>query len=252
MAKEHTTASTQKVASNLDELKTSYDQLYGEGWLGRHRNNHQVNLMVDLVQAGPGLFLDVACGLGFAMEEAGKRGATCYGLDLSYVPLQRGKEAVKDLRMIQGDGEFLPWADDSFDYVICTGSLEHFLHPELGMREIARVLKPGGRAAILLPNSHNLLAIYNVARTGGILPEQQDFERFATRLEWQTLLENNGLKVNSVHKFNDGFARIFRKGRELFWYPYNVLYRLMGDWWIPLNLSYNLVFVCGKQPARVE
>lgn len=252
MAKVRTVASTQKVAANLDELKNSYDHLYGEEWLGKHRNDTQVKLMVDLVQAGPGLFLDVACGLGFAIEEAEKRGSKGIGLDLSYVPLQRGKEMVESMRFIQGDGEYLPWMDSCFDYVICTGSLEHFLHPETGMQEISRVLKPGGRAAILLPNSHNLLAIYNVYRTGGILPEQQDYERFATRLEWQTMLEANSLKVDRVHKFNVGFARVFRKGRELFWYPYNALYRLMGDWWIPLNLSYNLVFVCSKNQVQTE
>lgn len=247
MAKIRNIASTQHVATSLDELKISYDQLYGEEWLGEHRNDVQVKLMVDLVKAGPGLFLDVACGLGFAIQVAEERGAKGVGLDLSYVALKKSKLPNPDLRIVQGNGEDLPWPNDTFDYVICTGSLEHFIHPELGMQEISRVLKNTGRTAILLPNSHNLLAIYNVYKTGGILPERQDFERFATRLEWQSLLESNGLNVESVHKFNVGFARVFKKGRELFWYPYNILYRTLGDWWIPLNMSYNLVFVCRKQ-----
>ena len=81
----------------------------------------------------------------------------------------------------------------------------------------------------------------------GILPEQQDYERFGTRVEWESFLNRNGLEVKSVHKFNVGFARVFRKGRGIFWFIYNVLYRLLGDFWIPLNLSYNLIFVCDKK-----
>lgn len=239
-------ASVQRVATTVEELKKSYDQLYSEDWLGKHRNNTQIQMMVDLVKTGPGLFLDVACGLGFAVEEAESRGAKGVGLDLSIMALKRSKEIKNDLKVIQGNGEELPWPDKTFDYVICTGSLEHFLNPELGVSEISRVLKNTGRTAILLPNSHNLLAIYNVYKTGGILPEQQDFERFATRLEWQTMLESNGLQVESVHKFNVGFARVFKKGREGFWYIYNSIYRLFGERWIPLNLSYNLIFVCRK------
>jgi ubiquinone/menaquinone biosynthesis C-methylase UbiE len=246
MSKIRNYASVQRVAANIEELKKSYDQLYTEDWLGKHRNDTQIQMMVDLVKAGPGLFLDVACGLGFAMEEAEARGAKAVGLDISFMALKKSEEVKPGLKVVQGNGEQLPWADETFDYVICTGSLEHFLNPELGVREISRVLKSTGRSAILLPNSHNLLAIYNVYKTGGILPEQQDFERFATRLEWQTMLESNGLQVESVHKFNVGFARAFKKGREGFWYIYNSIYRVFGERWIPLNLSYNLVFICRK------
>ena len=249
MPKTRNFASVQRVATSVDELKKSYDQLYTEDWLGKHRNNTQVKMMVDLIKTGPGLFLDVACGLGFAIEEAELLGAKGIGLDLSYMALKMAKDSNPEQKVIQGNGEELPFPDNYFDYVICTGSLEHFLNPELGVKEISRVLKDSGRTAILLPNSHNLLAIYNVYKTGGILPEQQDYERFATRLEWQTMLENNGLRVDSVHKFNVGFARVFKKGREVFWYIYNAIYRLMGDWWIPLNLSYNLIFICRKHQS---
>lgn len=245
--KDRTIASSQEVASSLEELKSSYDHLYRDGWMKTHRNFYQTQLMIEKANTGPGLFLDVACGVGYSLDMAEARGARAFGLDLSAVALQHAKNEKRDRRVVQGNGENLPWPSDTFDTIICLGSLEHFIHPDEGAREIARVLKPGGQAAVLLPNSHNLLAIYNVYKTGGILPEQQDFERFGTRVEWESFLNRNGLRVTSVHKFNVGFARVFRKGRGLFWFFYNMLYRLLGDFWIPLNLSYNLIYVCEKK-----
>jgi len=240
-----TVASGQKVASSVRELKASYDRLYQE-WLGEHRNIGQARLMLDLLKVQQGLLLDVACGLGYMLDMAEKRGAKAFGLDISWTALTKSKVESSNRRLVLGNGEHLPWPDNTFDYVTCLGSLEHFIHPEIGVSEIARVLKPTGISVISLPNSHHLMAIYNVYKTGGILPELQDFERFATRVEWQSLLEENGLRVISVHKYNVGFARVFKKGREVFWYLYNFLFHLLGDVWIPLNLSFSLIFVCTK------
>jgi ubiquinone/menaquinone biosynthesis C-methylase UbiE len=235
----------QEVASSVSELQASYNTLYQE-WLGQHRNTGQAKQMLDLMNAQSGMVLDVACGLGYLLDMAEARGATAFGLDISRVALEKSRTEAPHRRVVEGNGEHLPWPDETFDYVTCLGSLEHFIHPELGASEIARVLKPSGKAAIMLPNSHHVQAIYNVYKTGGILPELQDFERFATRVEWQAFLEEAGLRVESIHKYNVGFSRFFKKGREGFWYLYNILFRLFGDLWIPTNLSFALTFICTK------
>jgi SAM-dependent methyltransferase len=49
----------------------------------------------------------------------------------------------------QGDGTALPLADATFDRLFCNGSLEHFPDVKKGIREIVRVLKPGGALALL-------------------------------------------------------------------------------------------------------
>jgi len=240
-----TSPSKQEVAPSLSELKKSYDRLYQE-WLGEHRNIGQAHQMLNLMGVKSGKLLDVACGLSYTLDLAEERGATAIGIDLSRVALDKAYAENPSRSLVEGNGESLPWADDTFDYVTCLGSLEHYINPDLGAREIGRVLKPSGMAAINLPNSHHILAIYNVYKTGGILPDLQDYERFATRVEWQHFLEQNGLKVQSVHKYNVGFSRYFKKGREGFWYLYNVLFRIFGDRWIPTNLSFSLTYICTK------
>jgi ubiquinone/menaquinone biosynthesis C-methylase UbiE len=239
----------QEVASSLSELQASYNRLYQE-WLGEHRNTGQAKKMLDSINVNSGKLLDVACGLGYILDMAKTRGADSFGLDISRVALKKAKDELPSRKLIEGNGESLPWPNDAFDYVTCLGSLEHFINPDQGAREIARVLKPDGKCAILLPNSHHIQAVYNVYKTGGILPELQDFERFATRVEWQAFLEENGLTVHAVHKYNVGFSRFFKKGREGFWYTYNILFRLFKDIWIPVNLSFALIFICSKTPSK--
>lgn len=239
----------QEVASSISELQESYNRLYNE-WLGQHRNIGQAQQLLSLMKVNSGLLLDVACGMGYLLDMASERGASAYGFDISHVALVKSKSENPIRNLAEGNGEHLPWMDNTFDFVTCLGSLEHFIHPDIGAQEIARVLKPTGKAAIMLPNSHHIQAIYNVYKTGGILPELQDFERFATRVEWQAFLEENGLHVLSVHKYNVGFSRYFKKGREGFWYLYNILFRLFKDAWIPLHLSFALTFVCTKADGQ--
>ncbi len=52
---------------------------------------------------------------------------------------------------LRGDAESLPFKDDVFDASISAGSIEYWPHPALGIQEMARVTKPGGRVVILAP-----------------------------------------------------------------------------------------------------
>ncbi len=231
--------------ASIQELQDSYNQLY-QGWMGKHKNIGQADRILDLLQAQPGKYLaDIGCGLGYMLDMARERGIRAVGADISMVALRQAK---KDNRwppsVFIGGAENLPLANQSIDYVSILGSLEHFLDLPRAVQETTRILKHDGKAAILVPNSHHIRAIYNVYKFGEILPEMQDFERFATRKEWERLFTSNGLKVISVHKYDLGMARSFKKDREIFWYLYNILFRLLGNIWIPLNLTYTFIFLC--------
>lgn len=241
----------QPAAHSTHELQESYDRLY-QGWMKEHKNIEQATRILDLLQVKPGKrLLDIACGLGYVADMAGTRHLQTFGIDISAVALEQARHMCNHVTLlILGDAETLPWQSAAFDYAVNLGSLEHFIDPARAVREMARVLKPDGYAAILVPNSHHIRAIYNVYKYGEILPDLQDFERFATRVEWERLLQQNGLRVLSVHKYDSGWARVYKPGREVFWYLYNILFRLFGRW-IPLNLTYTFIFICQPDPRHV-
>jgi ubiquinone/menaquinone biosynthesis C-methylase UbiE len=216
------------------------------GWLGSHKNVDQARRILDLLQVKPGKRLaDIACGLGYLADMAGERGLQTMGIDVSTIALQQARRENRHVGLFAlSAAENLPWPAGSMDYVACLGSLEHFIDPAAAVQEMTRVLKSDGRAALLVPNSHHIRAIYNVYKHGEILDDLQDYERYATRGEWERLFVDCGLQVVSVHKHDMGMARIHKKGHEIFWYAYNTLFRLFGGRWIPLNLTYTFIFIC--------
>jgi ubiquinone/menaquinone biosynthesis C-methylase UbiE len=101
--------------------------------------------------------LDVACGPGnFSREfarDAGEHGLVV-GLDGSRTMLERGAEelrgsALANLALVRGDATALPFADGSFDGVCCFAALHLFAEPFAALDEMTRVLRPGGRIALM-------------------------------------------------------------------------------------------------------
>jgi len=79
----------------------------------------------------------------------------------------------KRLAFVQGDAEEIPLADASFDAVTIGFGLRNLVHPDRGLREIHRVLKPGGRLAILefsLPRRRWQRRLYSFYSFGFMVP----------------------------------------------------------------------------------
>src|SRR5262245_22982863 len=96
--------------------------------------------------------LDVACGTGNAAIPAAEAGARVVALDLTPELFERGRERAGetgvDIDWVEGDAEALPFEDESFDVVLSTfGSMFAPRH-QVTAREMARVLRPGGRLGI--------------------------------------------------------------------------------------------------------
>jgi SAM-dependent methyltransferase len=100
--------------------------------------------------------LDVGCGQGIDLCEYGLAGANVTGIDLTPVHVELARRNLDVLSLdgtvVEGDAENLPFPDESFDRVSSNGVLHHTPDVALALREIYRVLRPGGRAIIVVYN----------------------------------------------------------------------------------------------------
>lgn len=104
--------------------------------------------------------LEVGCGMGSDLLQFARGGAHCTGLDLTprSVEITRHRFALygERGRFVLGDGERLPFADESFDVVYSNGVLHHTPDTIGAVREIHRVLRRGGIAKVMLYYKHSL------------------------------------------------------------------------------------------------
>jgi SAM-dependent methyltransferase len=117
--------------------------------------------------------LEIGCGMGTDGAQFARAGADYTGIDLTNaaVELARKRFAASELKgdFLVSDGENLDFANDSFDLVYSHGVLHHTPDIEAAVREIHRVLKPGGRAMVMLYHrgSYNYRVGIRVLRRAG-------------------------------------------------------------------------------------
>jgi demethylmenaquinone methyltransferase / 2-methoxy-6-polyprenyl-1,4-benzoquinol methylase len=157
-ASESTSASAERnrFAQHLfAPLPQRYDRL--AELLSFGQNGRWRRAMIGQIAPGAGqAVLDVASGTaGVALQAAARTGARVVGVDLTEQMLRQGqanvaRSAERDrIRLVAGRAEQLPFADAAFDALTFTYLLRYVLDPEATLRELARVVKPGGRVASL-------------------------------------------------------------------------------------------------------
>lgn len=114
--------------------------------------------------------LEIGIGTGIHAEHFLKLNKnidfTFHGIDISEDMLKQAKNKVKDRVIIAAmAGEDLKFENNFFDKIYISGSLHHFGDPELGIEELLRVLKPGGKFCFMEPNfyfPHNFVNAYRL------------------------------------------------------------------------------------------
>jgi ubiquinone/menaquinone biosynthesis C-methylase UbiE len=111
--------------------------------------------------------LEIGCGTGSDLLQFAKHGALATGIDVTRRHVELARRRVGDLAVVlEADARHLPLEDGSFDYVYSHGVLHHSDEPQQVVREIFRVLRPGGRINIHVYALCSYVTLWGVLRHG--------------------------------------------------------------------------------------
>lgn len=115
--------------------------------------------------------LEIGLGFGTLGALIASRGAEYHGVDIAENPVLLMRERLRmagngdPARVIQGSALDLPYDDETFDYVYSIGCLHHTGDIPLAVTQVHRVLKPGGKAIVMLYNKHSFRQLTLAAST---------------------------------------------------------------------------------------
>jgi len=147
VSRAHLDKQPHEIAAMFDGVASRYDRTNTVLSFGRDRAwRKATRLALDLQPQE--CVLDLAAGTGVSTEELGRSGADAIGLDLSLGMLQAGRRTRPELLLIAGDALALPFAEGTFDAVTISFGLRNLVDPVAGLKEMARVTRPGGRLVV--------------------------------------------------------------------------------------------------------
>jgi ubiquinone/menaquinone biosynthesis C-methylase UbiE len=125
----------------------TYERSLGQTFLFNPVHRRVVDLVAALCDGrGPAQVLDVGCGTGRLLRHAAVRwpSARLIGVDPAEGMLENARFLTPAAAFLHGRGEDIPLAESSAEVVFCTLSFHHWADQAAGLREVARVLQPGG------------------------------------------------------------------------------------------------------------
>lgn len=140
------TSDTQHDIGHFEHWSRTYEQ----SWMQRLVFDPAHLAALDAVKStgtGPSTLLDIGCGTGRLLRDAHARWpqARLIGVDPAAGMVAVARELTPDAILLSGSAEALPLGGASVDVALSTLSFHHWRNQVAGLREIARVLKPGGR-----------------------------------------------------------------------------------------------------------
>lgn len=223
------------------EVKNYYDRIYSKKGINAMRPLDYYRQVFAYLGAELGKnLLDVGTGTGHLLKAAEEKGLEVYGTDISQEAVKVSQQNVPEAHLVVAPGESLPFQNNFFDYVVCFGSLEHFLDMDKGVEEMTRVAKPEARYMIVVPNKNYFL--WKVRGEYGT--KQRDIkETLMSHDEWKIFFEKHGLKVKKV--YHDPWpwqsVKIFKHKN-----PWRILRRAFYRFiwlFIPLKYTYQFIFI---------
>jgi len=173
-----------------------------------------------------GPILHVGCGDAMHTTKLGLRGIVGVGLDPSPQMLAQAAESVAvhkvPVHLVRGIAETLPFHDNSFDRVLCESAIDHFADPQLGMREMARVLRRDGRLIVGSVNYGSVTT--RLSRIIYRLGRRFHFIRPHKHLFWDS-------PVPHEHTFECTYRELMRLASD--WLDFDYAYGISLGWQLP-------------------
>jgi demethylmenaquinone methyltransferase / 2-methoxy-6-polyprenyl-1,4-benzoquinol methylase len=145
----------EQVADMFNNIAGKYDFLNHFLSLGIDKGWRK-KAIAEIAKVKPQTILDVATGTADLAIAASKlRPEKITGVDIADQMLEVGRKKIADIGLANiitlqnGDSESMPFADNSFDAVMCAYGVRNFEHLEAGLKEMNRVMRTGGKLAIL-------------------------------------------------------------------------------------------------------
>jgi len=144
------------------------------------------------------LILDIGCGSGYFVDFLSKLGCRVVGIDPDPQSIRIAKETYDDQFLISR-AESLPFADNTFDKILCSEVLEHIRQDRAAIMELKRVAKPDATIVVTVPSPEGILGdrIKSYLHSGEDSDHNQTHVRNGyRRSELRELLERNGIEVH--------------------------------------------------------
>ena len=171
-----------------------------------HATGEDLALLAAEVAATPGArVLDLGCGAGHASFAVAPHAASVTAYDLTsemleVVQREASLRGMPGITTVQGRAEFLPFPDASFDRVISRYSAHHWHDVPAALREMRRVLKPGGRGLMIDSAGGETPLLDTHLQAVEILRDPSHIRDYSTR-EWLALFRDAGFQARLCHQW---------------------------------------------------
>jgi ubiquinone/menaquinone biosynthesis C-methylase UbiE len=159
--------------------------------------------------------VDVATGPGYVAAAASARGVNAIGVDFSREMVKKARTIHPQVLFLEGDALNLPFKEGAFDAACMNFGIMHLANPEDGLRELFRVVRPGGRVAFTAwapPEEAEgfriILSALDGYDTPSDLPIGPDFFRFGRSRECIAACVRAGIRSPRVHLVSPMYWRM--------------------------------------------
>jgi ubiquinone/menaquinone biosynthesis C-methylase UbiE len=190
-----------KMALGYDQAADYYDE-----WIGNMDSWRYSWLLQDLQFPPNPTVLDVGCGTGlttFKVLEHCNGHGQFVGIDISPGMIEQAKAAtefqgVSNCVFVVGDAETLDYPDDYFDVVFSNSVFHWFVNKLSALKEMHRVLKPGGQVALRFNGGDFMKEVFEIA-----IRLEDQYPEFTMTPSWKEMKQYHSMSLETVHELFD-------------------------------------------------